>query len=382
MRGVPLAWLRLNYEKRRFFAAVAGITFAVVLMLMQLGLREVLYRASMRIPDHLAGELVMINPQYEFLYALKSFSQRRLYGALAADSVHAVVPVYLQMGTWKDPSTLREHTISVIGAPANRQVLDLPALGGEMPKIGVPDTVLFDVGSRPEFGPIAEMYGRGPALYTEVNDRRVRIVGLFDLGATFGAGGHLLTSDVNFGRLFNRPLGLIDLGLIQLKPHVEPAQALRELSGRLPNDVMVLTRADFAEQEADYWAKRAAIGFIFDLGAAMGLIVGAVIVYQILYTDVVDHLDEYATLKAIGYRDRYLYSVVLQESVILSLLGFVPGYGIALLLYLVARQNAHVPVEMTLARAVGVFLLTVGMCMTSGSIAMRKLSYADPAEIF
>src|SRR5215467_3072222 len=181
MRGVPLAWLRLNYEKRRFFAAVAGITFAVVLMLMQLGLREVLYRASMRIPDHLAGELVMINPQYEFLYALKSFSQRRLYSALASDSVNTVMPIYLQMGTWKDPSTLREHTISVIGAPANRQVLDLPALGSEIPKIGVPDTVLFDVGSRPEFGPIAEMYARGAGLYTEVNDRRVKVVGLFDL---------------------------------------------------------------------------------------------------------------------------------------------------------------------------------------------------------
>ncbi len=382
MRSVPLAWLQLTFEKRRFVAAIAGITFAVVLMLMELGMREVLYRASARIPTHVAGELVMMHPQYEFLYALRSFSQRRLYSALASDGVQAVVPVYLQMGTWKDPATLREHRISVIGAPPTKDVLDLPALGAEMTKLSVPETVLFDVGSRPEYGPVADMYKTGSGVYTEVNDRRVKVVGLFDLGATFGAGGHLVTSDINFSRLFNRSLGVIDLGLIQLKPHADAAAVRRDIVARLPNDVLVLTRDEFAAQEADYWEKRAAIGFIFDLGAVMGLFVGAVIVYQILYTDVVDHLDEYATLKAIGYRDRYLFSIVLQESMVLSVLGFIPGYLIAELLYVVARHNAHVPVEMTLARAAGVFVLTVFMCMASGSIAMRKLTYADPAEIF
>jgi putative ABC transport system permease protein len=382
MRGVPLAWLQLSFERRRFYAALAGITFAVVLMLMELGLREVLYRASARIPTHVAGDLVMVHAQYEFLYALRSFSERRLYSALAAGGVQAVVPVYSQMGTWKDPATLHEHRIFVIAAPAASQVLDVPSLGDQMKKLTVPDAVLFDVGSRPEYGPIAELSTAGSPVYTEVNDRRVRIVGLFDLGATFGAGGHLLTSDINFSRLFNRPLGVIDLGLIRLTPNADPMAVKRDIAARIPGDVVVLTRAEFAEREADYWEKRAAIGFIFDLGAVMGLFVGAVIVYQILYTDVVDHLDEYATLKAIGYRDRYLYSIVLQESVVLSVLGFIPGYAIAEILYVVARRNAHVPVEMTLARAAGVLALTVVMCVASGSIAMRKLISADPAEVF
>src|SRR5919197_2918318 len=101
MRGVPLAWLQLTFEKRRFAAALAGITFAVVLMLMELGLREVLYRAAARIPEHVAGDLVMISPQYEFLYALRPFSERRLYSVLSSPGVAAVVPIYLQMGAWK-----------------------------------------------------------------------------------------------------------------------------------------------------------------------------------------------------------------------------------------------------------------------------------------
>src|SRR5262249_4903243 len=148
MRRVPLAWLQLTFEKRRFVAALAGIAFAVVLMLIELGVREVLYRASARIPTHIAGELVMVHAQYEFLYATRCFSRRLLYSALACDGVQSVVPVYLQMGTWKDPETLHEHRISVIGAPPTSDVLDLPALGAEMSKLNVPDTVLFDVGSR------------------------------------------------------------------------------------------------------------------------------------------------------------------------------------------------------------------------------------------
>lgn len=381
MGSILLAWLQLTFERRRFFAALAGITFAVVLMLMQLGLREVLFRASSLVPAHAAGDLVMLHRQYEFLYALRSFSEHRLYAALAVPGVRSVTPAYLQMGSWKSPDTREEHRIAVIGVPVSSDVLDLPSLAGQMPRLATSESVLFDAGSRPEYGAIGAMLGRGPVV-TEVNDRRITVVGTFDLGASFGAGGHLLTSDRNFGRLFGRPLDMIDIGLIRVAPGADVDAVRRAIASSVPGDVMVLSRADFAAREAEYWEKRAAIGFIFNLGAVMGLLVGAVIVYQILYTDVVNHLDEYATLKAMGVRDRYLYAVVLNESGFLSVLGFVPGYLIAELLYAIARQNAHVPVEMTVARAAGVFVLTVLMCVASGWLAMRKLVYADPAEVF
>ena len=287
--------------------------------------------------------------------------------------MQAVVPVYLQMGAWKDPASRTEHRIAVVGAPPTKDALDLPELPAERAKLEVPDNVLFDAGSRPEYGAIAELFARQSSVPAEVNGRRVRVAGLFELGASFGAGGHLLTSDVTFSRLFDRPLGLIDIGVIQLRPRADARAAQRDIAARVPSDVVVVTREEFARLEGEYWEKRAAIGFIFDLGAVMGLFVGA---------DVVDHLEEYATLKAIGYRDRFLFSIVLQESIVLSVLGFIPGYAIAEVLYLVARHNAHVPVEMTLARALGVFGLTVFMCVASGSIAMRKLTSADPAEIF
>jgi putative ABC transport system permease protein len=114
----------------------------------------------------------------------------------------------------------------------------------------------------------------------------------------------------------------------------------------------------------------------------MGLFVGSIIVYQILYTDVSDHLGEYATLKAMGYRDRYLFGVVIQESVILSVFGFLPGIGISQLLYSFAARATLLPVHMTAARSVAVYGLTVCMCIFSGVLAMRRLKQADPADIF
>ena len=118
------------------------------------------------------------------------------------------------------------------------------------------------------------------------------------------------------------------------------------------------------------------------MGVLIGLLVGCIIVYQILYTDVTDHLGEYATLKAMGYHDRALYSIVIQESIILSLFGFLPGVGLSMLAYHVARDATSLPIAMTFVRFVTVYILTALMCIISGALAMRKLRSADPAEIF
>lgn len=213
--------------------------------------------------------------------------------------------------------------------------------------------------------------------------RRINVVGLFTLGASFGADGNLVTSDVNFLRLFPlRRQGLIDIGLIRLKPGVNPNTAVQELRSYLPDDINVLTKQEFIDFERNYWASSTAIGFIFTLGTIMGFIVGTVIVYQILYTEVADHLSEYATLKAIGYTQKYLLGVILQEALLLACLGYLPGWIFAIILYKTARQATLLPVFMSYDRAITVLILTMIMCFVSGSIAVRKLRSADPADIF
>jgi putative ABC transport system permease protein len=159
-------------------------------------------------------------------------------------------------------------------------------------------------------------------------------------------------------------------------------QTLKALKAHLPNDVLVLTRQEFIEFERNYWSTNTPIGFIFSLGVTMGFIVGVIIVYQVLSTDVNAHMGEYATFKAMGYRNRYLLTVVFEEAVILAIIGFIPGVGIATGLYHLTRNATNLPLYMTLARGIFVFVLTMVMCAISGAIATRKLQSADPADMF
>ena len=216
-----------------------------------------------------------------------------------------------------------------------------------------------------------------------MNGRRITVGGLYELGTGFGVNGRVITSSANFLRIIReRRPHMIDIGLVKLKPGVDPEQVRARLEARLPRDVRVLTRKQFSQNEQTYWLKNSPVGFIFNLGTFMGLIVGAVIVYQILYSDVADHLSEYATLKAMGFSDMRLFSVVVKQALILTALGFVPGLAIAQVLYILTFRATMLPIEMTVGRVALVLAMTTGMCCGSAAFALRKLRSADPAEIF
>ncbi|MDZ7968199.1 MAG: ABC transporter permease DevC [Nostoc sp. DedSLP03] len=380
---IPLSWLQLTREKTRLAVALAGIAFADILMFMQLGFRDALYYSNVRFHNSLQGDIVLINSQSNAILAMRSFSQRRLYKALELPAVQSVHPIYLDFTIWKNPVTGRPRSILIFGMNPETNLVNLPGVQENLDKLKLPDVVLFDRSSRVEYGPIAANYDQGKPVTAEVRRRRVKVEGLFTLGASFGADGNLITSDLNFLRIFsNRQKGLIDIGLIRLKPGADANVVAQELRKYLPNEVNVLTKQEFIDFERSYWANSTAIGFIFTLGTVMGFIVGTVIVYQILYTEVADHLAEYATLKAIGYTQNYLLTVILQEALLLAVLGYFPGIVFALFMYSSARNATLLPVFMSFERAVMVLILTMLMCIISGAIAVRKLRSADPADIF
>jgi putative ABC transport system permease protein len=382
-RGIPLAWLQLSAEKLRLLAALAGIAFAVMLMLMQLGFRDALIASATLIHYRLNGEVVLISPLYEYLAASRAFSDERLYQALGTDGVESIAPIYFTPVVWKNPDTGLEHLVELVGIDPACETLQIPAVTENLPKLRLPDVVLVDLRGRPEIGPIARWFRERDPIETEVNGRRITVGGLFELGTGFGANGRVITSDANFLRIVrDRKAHMIDIGLVKLKPGVDAEQVRARLEARLSPEVRVLTREQFADYEQGYWLKNSPVGFIFNLGTFMGLIVGAVIVYQILYSDVADHLSEYATLKAMGFPDMRLFMVVIKQALILSALGFVPGLLIAQGLYILTFRATMLPIEMTTGRAVAVFLMTTAMCCGSAIFAVRKLRSADPAEIF
>ncbi len=381
---IPLAWLQLTREKIRLLVALAGIAFACILILMQIGFQDALFNSAVLFHRSIRGDIFLISPQSTALIAMDQFSSRRLYQALNFEEVEAVHPMYLGFSLWKNPITSGTRSIFVIGVDPTADILDIQLLTPEvLSQLKIPDTVLFDRASRAEFGPISDLLNQGDMVTTEVGTRRITVTDLFQMGATFGADGNLITSDLNFLRLFQeRQKGLIEIGIINLKPEANLESIIARMREFYPADVLVLSKEEFIELERSYWAEGTAIGFIFGLGAVMGFIVGIVIVYQILYTDVSDHLAEYATLKAMGYTDRYLLGVVFQESLILAIVGYIPGFLLSILLYDLTQSSTLLPISMTTERAITVLILAMSMCFISGAIAVRKLRAADPADIF
>lgn len=432
--AVPLAWLQLTYEKSRLLVAIAGITFAVILMFMQIGFQDALFKSAIRLQSNLYGDLVLISPQSTNLVGMRNFSQRRLYQALGLEGVTSVNPILINIAAWKippvDPNAPKHpddlpevlppgstRNILVLGVDPSAKVFNLPGTdAANLEKIRIQDVVLFDQTSRAEFGRnIVAQVKRGETVSREVGNRQITIGGLFTLGSSFAADGAIITSDLNFLRIFdNRRAGLINVGLINLKPGTDPYTVMRKFISLVPtdhvtvnrpdkqvvkpkdqltledlkveditvDDVRILTAQGFINFERSYWQKSTAIGFIFTLGTIMGFIVGIVIVYQILYTDVSDHLAEYATLKAMGYSNFYLSKVVIQEAFVLSILGYIPGFFVCIGLYAMTRNATRLPLDMTLERGVQVLMLTIIMCIISGAVSLRKVQSADPAEIF
>lgn len=382
-RKIPLAWLQLSREKSRLLVAMAGIAFADMLMFIQMGFQAALYDSNTRLHRSLDADLVLVSPLARMIVSMDSFPRRRLYQAMSFEGVESAEALYTESRPWRNPETRREDGILFVAFNPERSVFTLPAVSQQLDALRRPNTVILDEGSRGQYTQTLAALRQGETVETEFASRNLKVAGLFKVGASFAADGNVMTSDQTFFRLFpNRKQSEVSAGLITLKPGVDPRQMAAAMQAQLPKDVKVLTLEEFVNLEKTYWMNNTSIGFIFSLGTAIGFVIGTVIVYQILSSDVADHLPEYATLKAMGFRDSYLLSVIFQEAIILAVLGFLPGYGIATGLYTLTRGATNLPLFMTLSRAATVFCLTVVMCLLSGAIASRRLRSADPADIF
>ncbi len=379
-----LASRQLFKQRSRLLAAIAGIIFAVVLIMVQLGFQDALYQSATLHYDHMTADIILLSPQYEaIMYNNSGFPLQRLNQAYAVDGVASTLAVYGSFVAWKNPWTHMERTMYMFGFNPVPGFFDLGAIKDPGPLLRMDDNVLFDDRSRKEYGDVPTAFRAGKRVITEMVGHRVEVAGLFSAGTSFGIDGAVVLSDTNFFRLLpGRSPEVVNFGLIKLKPGYDPNRVRAQLAKALPNDVRVLTHSQIDAAERDFWSSNTPIGFIFALGVFLGLVVGIIVVYQILYTDVTDHLQEYATLKAIGYKDSFLFTVIMYESAILSVFGYVPGFFIALLVYRVARNATFLPLGMTAERGVVVYLLTLGMCVLSGALALRRLRKADPAEIF
>ncbi len=374
----PLAWHNLTHEKGRTLVATAGVVFALVLILMQLGFLGSVITTATIIYDQLRFDVLITSPEYIDIRKTGAFPRQRIHQAAAVDGVADVQPLYIGLNVWRHPTTLRGRGILVLGSRNPGEVFDLEAPGRpNYASLGRANAVLIDTNSRAEFGP------QRSGVQTEVGGQRVKIAGQFTLGTGFCADGAILLGDEGFARLFPyQGISQVNLGLVRLKSGSDPKQVVRRLENALPPDTRIVTRTQISNRERRFWLVTTSVGVIFGLGTVVAVIVGVAIVYQVLSSGITSHRSEYATLKAMGYGPSQLAGFVLQEAMILGVLGYVPAIALAEVLYRVTSQAANIPIDMTWGRAALALGISILMCTLSGLAAMRKITAADPADLF
>ncbi len=376
-RRVTLAWRILTYEKGRTALAIAGVFMAILLIFAELGFFFAVPQGGMLLYDNMQFDLLMCSNQYEYQAQPGQFPRSQLDRVRTAPEVAQATALYFGSAKWRSGEDGKWPDVFVIGFDPRERIFKVDDINNQLGVLEKTDTVLVDSGTRPMFGPLT--VGR----VVKINDQTETIGGRYDLGTGFMGLGVILVSDQNFARLFpNRSLDQVNLGPIQLKTGVDPDRAVAELRKLVSPAVQIFTRNALEAHEAAYWTTRTSVGLVFGSGLIISFVVGIMVIYQTLATQVSRQLPQFATLKAIGYANRFLDVTVITMSLLIVVIGFVPASVAALGLYWVIRDETLLPVTMTPTRLGAVFAATLVMASLSALLSLGGLRRADPADIF
>jgi putative ABC transport system permease protein len=389
VRRVPLVWHNLTHHRRRLAVAICGIGFAVVLMFTELGFRNALFDSTVQLFESLNGDLILTSKAYYAVFCGETFSLRQIYQARACPGVKQVCPLYVQVvgPTWKVPKA-RSHPIRVLAFEPGDPVFRLPAIAAAEGLLRQDCAALFDTRSKSKYGAGRTRQEVLALQGVELSDRTIRLVGTYEMGTDFVSDGSVILSAASLAKCCpyrapgKDPLSLVDLGIVHLAAGADLRTVQQQLRQMLPDDVRVHTKPELVANEIRFWNASTPIGYVFSLGMIIGFVVGVIICYQIIYADVTDHIPEFATLKAMGYPNRFFIGFVLQEAVCLSVLSFLPGLAVSLGLYAILAKATGLLMILNFWRAAWIFALTTAMCVVSGCLAMRKVLAADPASLF
>jgi putative ABC transport system permease protein len=383
--SVPLARRNLLANTPRLIRSVSGIAFAVLLMIVELGFRDAFLESMIMNVRALDGDIMLISSTKYQVDRLSPFSRRQLYQARAVPGVASASPLYIErLGPiWKNPQDHRLFRITAYAFDPDQPVFLFPELAAKHEALRQPDTVMVDRRARSFLGEAHE------GTETELGRRHITVVGTFELGPNFFSDGNVLMSDRNYIKFFGVRGGVkdtdlpdIEIGTVKVLPQFKVADVKASLRAALPPNVAVLTKAELVEQEKAYNNKVSPVGPIFTIGTLIGFAVGMMISYQILFSELSDQRPQYATLKAMGYRNRYLVKVVLQQAVFYALIGYGPAWILSYLALRAIGAAVLLPAGISFALTITTLAMTVVMCTLSALIAVRRVISADPAELF
>lgn len=401
-RRTPVALLNLLSHPTRAIVSLGGVSFALLLIFMQLGFRGAVGNTATIVYGKMSGDLVVRSLDYVHLYEPKTIDRHWLKTLASHPMVERVDPFFIMLQKWQNPPRNNEcihappdgsfRTVGMMGVEFDHPVLQVPGILSQMDALKDPDSMLVDEATRTEYGPQdCKRFGSSDVgQRLELGGRSTRIAGTFRLGTGLATNGAVLVSDVAFSR--RAPFDTrsrVSLGLIHLREGVDPAFAAKELTNWLSQrdphamqSVQILSMQSQMDWERRRWLNETPIGMIFTMGVLISFIIGAAIVYMVLATDVASRISEFATMKAMGYSEWYVSGIVLQQAWMLALAGYIVAAVTSVLLYRLTVALSGIPTFMTWERMIGVLFLSLLMCSFSGVLAMRKLWRADPASLF
>ena len=373
---INLALKNLKANPRRTAVALLGVGFAVMLLFMQIGFLWSMRSGTTTFYDGFEADLVITSRDYINLRLTEPYDRIRLSQAAAVPGVARVGATSLGFTEWEDVDSGATLTCVVVGLPGDPALLSDPVLRGAYDELAASRTVLVD-----EF---SSSLARGVAIggTGKVAGRDVTVRGAYRMGLALYAKIAVATSAETFELLTRIPGRSVQFGLVQLAPGAEASEVAERLRAALPDDVLVFHRADLVEAEQTFYMEEKPVGIVFRAGTVIAFVVGSVIFFQILSTEIANKLREFATLRALGFRDSYVYRVGVQQALLYALCGYLPCALAMAGVFRFMTGAAKMELGMTLPLLGTVLGLTLLMCGISGWLALRRVRQADPADLF
>ena len=379
---MPIGWLQLTHNRTRFAAALAGVAFANVLVFVQLGIMNSMGAATLRPYDFFQADIMISASDASTLTDGGNVARQWSLQALGDPDVSGGMGLFIANVPWDRGE--KDISLTTFGVDPIKTEFLSKDIASDLNLLQVRDAALLDRLARGLAKDEAASIRPQTPLSFETQGRTITAYATFSGGGGFGGDGYMLVSDQTFLSLFpTRSSSAPDHILLSLRPSAQTDAVIARLKTLISDpSLRIRSYQDAAQEDLRYQQTKRPTGIIFGFGVLIGVLVGIVIVYQVLSTDVADHLREDATFKAMGYGPRFFLGIVFEEALVLGIMGFIPGLVVGTTILTLMGKITTLPLGMTPSMAMTVFLGTIVFSALSGAIATRRLGAADPADLF
>jgi putative ABC transport system permease protein len=371
-----IAWGNTFQNTKRTITALGGITFSILLVFLQLGFLNGAKTEVTLLFDYFDFDIAVTSDRYQFMADAPTFDRIRLTQVKIDEAVEEAFNLNVDVGRWVNPKTEIESTVLIVGLDDEEGFINNSDLKSGLTKILNGESVIIDRYSHKDYGSI-KLGADG-----SVNKRNVNIVAKYNLGLFFFAEGSIATSNDNFVNFTGNTTNEVTLGLIKLKPGANVDETVKRIQAAVPDDVLVVSRKELFERERSYFIDVKPIGIMFKSAVFIAFAVGLVILFQVLSTELGNRLNEFATMKAMGFGPVFVYGIGITQNLIITLLSFLPALLLSIGIFELIFNLSKLPMAMTMELFLTVFALTMTMSIMAGLLALRKVGKADPAELF